>query len=402
MSYEGDSGLRSIVSEHESLLLLANAIALLLLPLGLIEGFAIIGEIIEFITVSISNLTGFAVGYGPSLGGYTALSPLILIYGIVVIGFNLLLGYTGLLSFGHAAFFGTGAYVAGISSSMVGDPILMVAVGAIAATIIAWPIGFVSIRRSGVYFAVLTLTFGQMLYFYALGPGSWLTNGDNGYSSIEMGNLLTLFPLDEAVIDFELVINVGVIPLLPLGEIALDFDIYTWMYILVAVFALLALWAASRILSSPYGLIFDALGQNEQRVSFVGLNVFRYKLMAFILSAVFAGVGGALWAMHEQFIHPGTAYFWIQSGDFVIMTILGGAGSLVGPIFGAFIFEYVANVTSGLTLPIWGEIGSLWRVVLGLTFVVVIWKLPRGLYPPVRDRLYRVADRILGYGGESK
>jgi hypothetical protein len=122
MSYEGDSGLRSIVSEHESLLLLANAIALLLLPLGLIEGFAIIGEIIEFITVSISNLTGFAVGYGPSLGGYTALSPLILIYGIVVIGFNLLLGYTGLLSFGHAAFFGTGAYVAGISSSMVGDP----------------------------------------------------------------------------------------------------------------------------------------------------------------------------------------------------------------------------------------------------------------------------------------
>jgi len=361
---EGGVGTRSL-TDSDAVLMAASAVALFVLPWVLVDGLGVFAEVIDI-----------------SIGGYVGLPSLILIYGIVVIGFNLLLGYTGLLSFGHAAFFGTGAYVAGVVSQSVGSPIVMILAGTAVATLIAWPIGWVSIRRTGVYFAVITLTFGQMLYFWALGPGSFITNGDNGFSDVGTGEFLGMFELDAAVFP-----NVELL------------QSYTYEYVFIAILALLALWTANRILESPYGLIFEALGQNQQRVSFVGLNVSRYKLMAFILSAVFAGVGGALFIMHENYVHPNTAYFWIQSGDFVIMTILGGAGSLVGPVFGAFIFEYVANVISGISLPVIGAIGSLWRIVLGAVFVVIVWTFPKGVYPGLRSLVIRVRDRVRNQGG---
>jgi branched-chain amino acid transport system permease protein len=376
---EGDGGsVRATgLTDSDALLMAANAVALFTLPWVLVDGLGIFAEFVDL-----------------SIGGYVGLPSLILIYGIVVIGYNLLLGYTGLLSFGHAAFFGTGAYVAGVVSQSVGSPIVMLLAGTAVATLIAWPIGWVSIRRTGVYFAVITLTFGQMLYFWALGPGSFVTNGDNGFSEVGTEPILGIFELDSAVFP-----NIDLL------------QSYTYEYIFVAILALLALWIANRILKSPYGLIFEALGQNQQRVSFVGLNVQRYKLMAFIISAVFAGTGGALFIMHENYVHPNTAYFWIQSGDFVIMTILGGAGSLVGPVFGAFIFEYVANVISGISLPVIGAIGSLWRIVLGAVFVIIVWTFPKGVYPGVRDFLVRrgardaldrLGDRVRNRGGEGE
>lgn len=287
-----------------------------------------------------------------------------LIYGIVVVGFNLLLGYTGLLSFGHAAFFGTAAYAAALVSTQFASPVAMVLVGALVAVVIAVPIGYVSIRRSGVYFAVLTLTFGQMLYFWAIGPGAWLTNGDNGFADVSLDG----------------VFGVGA---LPLGA-EVPF-LGTVTYVLVAVLTLLAVATVSRIVNSPYGLIFKALGQNQRRVAFVGLDVDRYKLTAFVISAAFAGVGGALFTVHEGFIHPNSSLYWIVSGDFVIMTVLGGTGSLVGPMLGAFIFEYISNVVSGISLPVIGSIGSLWRLVLGAVFVFVVWVLPRGVAGAIKD-----------------
>ncbi len=350
----------------DSVLIAGNAVALFLLPWVLIDVFGMVGEVIDI-----------------AVGGYSGLPSLIIIYGIVVIGYNLLLGYTGMLSFGHAAFFGTGAYVAGVVSGTTGSPLVMILAGTVVATLIAWPIGWISIRRTGVYFAVITLTFGQMLYFWALGPGAWLTNGDDGFSSVQTGQLLGTFELGAPV--------VGGIEFL---------SVYTWEYLMIATLAIVALWTANRILNSPYGLIFEALGQNQQRVSFVGLDVSRYKLMAFIISAVFAGAGGALFIIHESYIHPNTAYYWIQSGDFVIMTVLGGAGSLVGPVFGAFIFEYVANVISGVSLPVIGSIGSLWRIVLGGVFVVIIWAFPKGIYPGMRDAVIWIVDRVRNRGGE--
>ena len=346
------SGLR----ERDDFVVVAMAAALVVFPFLLIDILGAIGDVI-----------------GISIGGYSGLPSLVLIYGIIVIGFNLLLGYTGLLSFGHAAFFGSAAYSAALFSQVVPSPILMVIVGTIVATLLAWPIGFVSIRRSGVYFAVLTLTFGQALYFYALGPGSWLTNGDNGFSGIEASGLF-----------------VGAVPLD--AQLIPVFDSYTVMYAFTAVVMLVAVWVGNRIINSPYGLIFEALGENEERVEFVGLNVFRYKLMAFIISAVFAGVGGAMFVIHEQYIHPTTGLYWIQSGDFVIMTVLGGTGSLVGPVFGALVFEYVANVISGVTLPVVGSIGSLWRFVLGAVFVFIVWVFPRGIYGAFSD----LGSRLIG------
>jgi len=331
---------------HDAAFIVGTIVALIVFPYLLIDGLGMLGEQL-----------------GMRLGGYEGLASLVLIYGIIVIGFNLLLGYTELLSFGHAAFFGTAAYAAGIFSANVsGSPLLMILVGTVVATALAWPIGFLSIRRSGVYFAVLTLTFGQMLYFWALGPGAWLTNGDNGFSSVDTSQILGALRLE------------GHVPF-----------VGTWMYVLVAVFTILAVVVAHRIINSPYGLIFEALGENERRVSFVGLDVFRYKLMAFIISATFTGVGGSLFVIHENYIHPTTGLYWITSGDFVIMTVLGGTGSLVGPVFGAFLFEYISNVVSGVSLPMIGAVGSLWRLILGAAFVIVVWVLPQGIFGALVD-----------------
>jgi len=367
-----DRGLIGALVESEYLPVVGFALGLLVFPWLLIDGLQFVGE---FINVS--------------MGGYQGLPQLVLIYGVVVVGFNILLGFTGLLSFGHAAFFGTAAYVGGLMSWTIGDPVVMTIAGAVVATLLAWPIGFVSIRRSGVYFAVITLTFGQMLFFWAMGPGAWLTNGDDGFSEFQTSAFLGTFELDQPVLDT-----------LDLVVFQLDMEAYTWEYVFVGIVALIAVWTANRMLHSPYGLIFKALGENQQRVSFVGLNVFRYKLMAFIISAAFAGVGGAMWGIHESYIHPGTAYYWIQSGDFVIMTVLGGAGSLIGPVFGALIFEYVSNVISGVSLPVIGSIGSLWRIVLGGTFVIVVWAFPRGIYPPIRDAVSWLGSLLTGQGGD--
>lgn len=358
------------VRDHELSVVLGSAVFLLFFPFLLIDGLEMVNELLG----------------DPGIGGYEGLASLVLIYGIIVVGYNLLLGYTGLLSFGHAAFFGTAAYVTalfsstaeiaflGLSTTMPGvsSPLVLIFIGTVFATLLAWPIGFLSIRRSGVYFAVLTLTFGQMLYFFALGPGSGITNGDNGFSDVNFGELLGVIDLD------------GLVPFLGTME-----------YVFVAVLFLIAITVANRIINSPYGLIFEALGENEQRVEFVGLNVFRYKLMAFVISGAFAGLGGALFTMHESFIHPSTALYWIQSGDFVIMTVLGGTGSLIGPVFGAFIFEYISNVISGATLPVIGQVGSLWRLILGAVFVTIVWVFPRGVYGGLADIKNAITSRVV-------
>jgi branched-chain amino acid transport system permease protein len=296
------------------------------------------------------------------------------------------------LSFGHAALFGTAAYASALfTNTVVASPLLAILVGVVTATLVAWPIGFLSIRRSGVYFAVLTLTFGQMLYFYAFGPGAEVigsgsgafTGGDNGYTpfnGVTEVELLGVIPLETEVPG--LTLTAGANP--------------TIEYLLIAAMTVLAIVVAHRIVKSPYGLILKALGQNQQRVEFVGLNVFRYKLMAFIISAVFAGAGGGLYTLYKSglTIHPNGTLYWILSGDFVIMTALGGVGSLAGPLLGAVVFEYIRLVLSGVVVPGIGEIGSLWRLLLGLTFVLVVALFPDGIYGGLRKLGLAVAERF--------
>ncbi|MFB6171928.1 MAG: branched-chain amino acid ABC transporter permease [Haloarculaceae archaeon] len=349
------------LKERELYVVLFTTIGVLLFPMFLID--------------FMGTFEGFT---GLSLGGYVGLPTLVLVYGIVVIGFNVLLGYTGLLSFGHAAFFGVAAYAAAIFSTVVsGGPLAMILVGFLAGTLLAWPIGFLSIRRSGVYFAVLTLTFGQMLYYLAMGPAGILTHGDDGFTPNPQ-DLLGTFALDRPLQLFQVPV-LGWEPHL------------TPRYLLAGAFTVLAVAVAHRIIKSPYGLIFEALGQNEQRVSFVGLDVFRYKLMAFVISGAFAGVGGALYTLYKtSLIHPNGTLLWVVSGDFVIMTAIGGVGTLIGPIFGAAIFEYIRLVLSGIT--VFGvEIGSAWRFLLGLAFVLVVAFFPKGVYGGLRGLAHRIA-----------
>lgn len=318
--------------------------------------------------------------------GYQSLATLILIWGIFAIGFDLLLGYTGLLSFGHAAFWGGAAYAAGIfSKSVSADPIAMVVVGTVSAILFAWVLGFLSLRRGGIYFSILTLAFGQMLYFMATAPLSEWTGGENGLTGIEVGMLFGAFHLEADLPGLA-------------GEL-----MGTWLYLFVGVIAVAAVAAAYRILNSPYGMVFRAIRENEQRAQFVGLNVWRYKLMAFIISGAFAGIAGSLFTIHGSYV-PLQSLYWTESGEIVIMAVLGGTASLFGPILGAAVYLYVENIVSGiqtLQIPLTDivlleDFGTYWHLLLGLVFVVVIWVAPRGIWGAVSDVRSFVSDRLGG------
>ena len=303
------------------------------------------------------------------LQGYQGLTTLILIWGIFALGFDLLLGYTGLLSFGHAAFWGGAAYATGVFSQHVsGSPILMVLAGTVFAVLLAWGLGFLSLRRGGIYFAILTLAFAQMLFYMSSSPLAFITGGENGFTGVETTDLFGMLPLQDEL------------PFL-LGEL-----LGTVMYAFTALLALLSIALAYRILQSPYGMVFRAIRENEQRAEFVGLNVWRYKLMSFILSGLFAGIAGSLFTIHGNYV-PLSSLYWTESGEVVIMTVLGGTGSLFGPIIGAGIYLYVENIVSGFD-----TIGPFWHLILGILFVAVIWAFPRGIWGFFRD----VRDYVTG------
>jgi branched-chain amino acid transport system permease protein len=318
--------------------------------------------------------------------GYQNLAALMLIWAIFAIGFDLLLGYTGLLSFGHAAFWGGSAYVAGIVSLRVSsDPIVMVAAGTIFAVLFAWVLGYLSLRRGGIYFSILTLAFAQMLYYMSAAPLASLTGGENGLTGIDVSPLFGSFHLESEL------------PMLA-GEL-----LGTWMYAFVGVITVAAVGIAYRILNSPYGMVFRAIRENEQRAKFVGLNVWRYKLMAFIVSAGFAGIAGSLFTIHGSYV-PLQSLFWTESGEIVIMVVLGGTASLFGPILGAGLYLYIENIVSGIQqlqvpftdIVLINDFGTYWHLLLGLIFVVVIWTAPRGLWGGLSDLRTAVESRLRG------
>ncbi|MFC7138918.1 branched-chain amino acid ABC transporter permease [Halosimplex aquaticum] len=309
--------------------------------------------------------------------GWRNLVILTLIWGIFAIGYDLLLGFTGLLSFGHAMFWGTAAYTAGIfSANVTGSPLAMIFVGTTAAVVLAWVIGWISLRRGGIYFAILTLAFGQMIYYIAQSPLGWLTGGENGFNEVQVDPLLGFLPLGA---------EVAVVP---------DVLVKTWLYVLVGVATVLAIVVGNRILNSPYGVVLRAIRENEQRAEFVGLNVWRYKLMAFVISGAFAGVAGSLYVIQRSFVPIENTLNWQVSGEIVIMTVLGGVGSLFGPIFGAGLYMYVANVVSGMPV-----VGDFWHLILGLVFIAVIVLMPRGIWGAVEVLRGLISD---AFGGERR
>ncbi len=291
----------------------------------------------------------------PFLVPYKALATQVLIYGLFALGFNLLYGYTGLLSFGHAAYFGLGAYGAGIALAKLGVPSVWggVAVGLGAASAGGAVIGFLCLRRRGIYFAMLTLAFAQLLYFIGFHLAD-LTGGDDGLRGI---------------------------PLLPvrLPGVAISLDTPLAFYYFTFALVALAVAGLKRILDSPFGAVLGAIRENSDRAAACGYDITRIKLLSFVFSSAFAGLAGALEALRLTVV-PIESLYWTTSGQVVMMTLLGGAGTFFGPFVGAATFLVLEDRLSIVT--------ESWPLVIGLIFMAFVLFLPKGIWGTLSGGLY--------------
>jgi len=282
-----------------------------------------------------------------------ALAVNVLVYGVLVMGYNLLFGYTGLLSFGHAAFFGAGAYLTGIAISRFGmPPFAAVGIGVVGGSLLAVVIGSLSIRTRGIYFSMVTLALAQLVYYVALQASGW-TGGENGLRGFTVERV-SLF-------------GAGINFLDPVNK----------YYVLMG-FAALALWAVSRILNSPFGAAIEAIRENERRARACGYDVERTKLLSFTLSGAICALAGTMSALHLAFV-PLDILHYQTSGMIVMMVLLGGARSFFGPFVGALTFLLLEDVISQWT--------AHWQIFVGAIFVLFVLFLPRGLWGMVLDRV---------------
>jgi branched-chain amino acid transport system permease protein len=300
----------------------------------------------------------------PFLIPYEGLAAQVLTYGLFALGFNIIYGYTGLLSFGHAAFWGLGAYGTGITLAKLGVQSLWIglAAGMGAALVAGVIVGYLCLRRRGIYFAMLTLAFGQMIFFGAFHMSQW-TGGDDGLRGIPR------LPLE-----------------LPGIAIALDTPLRLY-YFIMAVVALMLL-GLKRIMDSPFGAVVQAIRENPSRAEACGYDVRRVKLLAFTFSAFFAGVAGALEAIRLNFV-PIDALYWTTSAQVVIMTLIGGAGTFFGPFVGAAAFLLLQDWLS--------LVMESWSLVIGLVFIAFVLFLPKGIWGTLLGWLRRrqVAEATL-------
>jgi branched-chain amino acid transport system permease protein len=256
------------------------------------------------------------------------------IFAIFGLGLNLLLGYTGLLSFGQATFFGSAAYVAGYLLKHQGINVLLaLGIGLLVGAVSAALVGYLCVQRSGLYFIMLTFALNQMFYFIAYQWTS-VTGGEDGMPGIPRPPLL-----------------------------GLDLNHPLAYYLFVTVFFLAALWVMQRVVGSPLGKILQAIRENEVRAEAVGYDARWFKLLAFVISGAFAGVAGVLYAMLFGIV-PLDAIGFVFSGNVVFGTLIGGSGSLYGPVIGAFIFIWLSESVS----VIWQR----WPLLLGMAFVIVV------------------------------
>ena len=288
----------------------------------------------------------------PLIGGYDGLAIEMVIFAIFAMGFNILLGYTGILSFGHAAFFGLAGYAMGLILIHLKIPILLgMLFGVVLSTVTAILIGLLIIRKTGIYFAMLTIAFGQMFFFIA---SRWkdFTGGEDG---------LTNIPRD--------VIGIPGLFSIPIIE-PLQF------YYFVSVIFIIAAVVKYRLIHSHFGQVLKAIRENETRARMVGYNVQRYKLASFIISAIFAAVAGTLYGLFLNYMFPQTLD-WIRSGDVVIMALVGGMGTFFGPIIGAGVIVAL-RVLISIYAKIEGTV--FWQFFMGIIFLTFVLFFPRGIW----------------------
>ncbi len=277
----------------------------------------------------------------PFIGLYPVFMMKALCYAIFACAFNLLLGYTGLLSFGHAAYLGAAAYATGWLVRSGGlTPELGVLAGTVIAALCGLAVGLIAIRRQGIYFAMVTLAMAQMIYFVFLQAP--FTGGEDGLQGVPRGKLFGLIPLAD------------------------DRLLY---YVVLAVFVAVFLFII-RIVHSPYGQVLKAIRENEPRAVSLGYDVDRYKLLAFVLSTGIAGLAGSMKTLVLGFATLSDAH-WSLSGEVVLMTLLGGMGTFAGPVIGAFTIIGLQNFLAD-------QVGSWINVIIGVIFVVCVVAFRRG------------------------
>ncbi len=292
----------------------------------------------------------------PPIGGTSDTLSRILIWGLFGLGFDLIFGFTGLLSFGQAAFYGSGGFISSylLVSHAVPNVFLALAIGLVGAALIGLIIGALALRRSGIYFAMITVAFGEMFFFLensALYP--W-TGGENGLPNVPK-------------------------PSLGIPGFSFEFRDPWAMYGLLAVIFFVGFVIARRIVASPFGHVLTAIRDNPTRAMAVGHDIQRYKLTVFVIAAAYAGLAGGLEGTLQGYMSP-EAFTFDTSGQLVMQTVIGGAGTLIGPLVGGALWLYLRNeLQSALSL------GAAWKLVLGVVFVVLIMFLRRGIVGGVSD-----------------
>jgi branched-chain amino acid transport system permease protein len=281
-----------------------------------------------------------------AVGGYTQLGTLVVVMALAATALNFLLGFTGMLSFGHAAFFGLGAYGAGLTIKyLVPSTLLGMLVGVAAAIVAAAIVGRLIVHLRGIYFAMVTIAFGQIFYFIAFRWNN-VTGGDDGLSNWRR------MPIH-------------------LGFVTIDIlDSPVTFYYFVLFFFALSLAAMAWALRSPFGRTLLAIRENERRARFLGIPVDSHIWLSWMVSCTFAGLAGTLYALLNNFADP-HALHWEQSGEFVIMAVLGGMRSFWGPLVGAAIFVVLQNYVSSVT--------ENWMSFIGLFFVLIVLFFPDGV-----------------------
>jgi branched-chain amino acid transport system permease protein len=282
-----------------------------------------------------------ALAIAPFVGIYPVFLMKALCFALFACAFNLLLGFGGLLSFGHAMFLGTAGYVSAHAAKIWGLPFeLAVLTGTAAAAALGTLVGALAIRRQGIYFAMITLAIAQMMFFFYLQTP--FTHGEDGIQAVPRGRLFGVFDLSSTL---------------------------TMYYVVLVIFAL-AFLLIYRVIHSPFGQVLKAIRENEPRTISLGYDADRYKLLAFILSATLAGLAGATKSIVFQLASL-TDVHWTMSGEVVLMTLLGGMGTIFGPVVGAFIIIGLENYLSGF--------GEWVTVITGLIFVVCVLAFRRGI-----------------------
>ncbi|MGD0641991.1 MAG: branched-chain amino acid ABC transporter permease [Roseiarcus sp.] len=306
------------------------------------------------VLLAIWALLASAPYWMPPLGGYTALGTRVLVLALAAMSVNFLLGFTGVLSFGHAAYFGLGAYGAGLALKFLAPSTpLALLCGMLLGGLVGAALGWVIARRRGVYFAMVTIAIGQVFYYIAF-QWSSLTGGDDGLRGFSRQ------PIDFGLFKLDIVSNSQ-----------------AFYYFVLVCFALVVAIMAF-ILRSPFGRTLIAIRENERRARFLGVPVERHIWIAFSLSCFFMGFAGALYALVNNFADPRGLHY-SQSGDFVMMAVMGGMRNFWGPLLGAAVFVVLQDYLSSVTVN--------WMSGVGVLFVLIVLFFPRGLLGVVKRKV---------------